>query len=44
MFYHVSVFDLRDGSVAHDPSVHRQPSFDTRLRDGQVELRPRSQS
>lgn len=42
--WHDSVFDLRDGSVVHGPSVHRQPSFDTRLRDGQVELRPRSRS
>ena len=38
--WHDSVFDLRDGSVIHGPSVHRQPAFDTRVRDGQVELRP----
>ncbi len=40
--WHDSVFDLRDGSIVHGPSVHRQPAFDTRVRDGQVELRPRS--
>lgn len=42
--WHDSVFDLRDGAIVHGPTVHRQPSFDTRLRDGQVELRPRSHS
>ncbi len=40
--WHDSVFDLRDGSIVHGPSVHRQPAFDTRVREGQIEVRPRS--
>ena len=39
--WHDSVFDLRDGSIVHGPSVHRQPAFDTRVRKGQIEVRPR---
>lgn len=37
--WHNSVFDLRDGAVEHGPAVHPQPRFETRLRDGQVEVR-----
>ena len=40
--WHDSVFDLRDGSIVHGPSVHAQPAFDTRVRGGQIEVRPRS--
>ncbi len=40
--WHDSIFDLRDGSIVHGPSVHRQPAFDTRVRGGQVEVRPRA--
>lgn len=39
--WHDSVFDLRDGSIVFGPSVHRQPAFQTRVRDGQIELLPR---
>lgn len=42
--WHDSVFDLRDGAIVHGPSVHRQPSFETRVQDGQIELRPRAAS
>lgn len=38
--WHDSVFDLRDGAIVHGPTVHRQPAFEARVRDGQVELRP----
>ena len=37
--WHNSVFDLRDGSIVHGPSTHPQPRFETRIRDGQVEIR-----
>jgi nitrite reductase/ring-hydroxylating ferredoxin subunit len=40
--WHDSVFDLRDGSIVHGPTVHRQPAFEVRLHEGQIELRPRS--
>ncbi len=39
--WHDSVFDLRDGSIVHGPTVHPQPAFDTRVRAGQIEVRPR---
>ncbi len=37
--WHNSVFDLRDGDVRHGPAVHPQPRFETRIRDGQIEVR-----
>lgn len=37
--WHQSVFDLRSGEVVHGPSVYRQAAFDTRVRDGRVEVR-----
>lgn len=37
--WHDSVFRLSDGAVVHGPAVRPQPSFDARLRDGQIELR-----
>lgn len=39
--WHHSVFDLRDGSVVHGPATYPQPAHDTRIRDGQIELRLR---
>ncbi|HLT47136.1 MAG TPA: Rieske 2Fe-2S domain-containing protein [Rubricoccaceae bacterium] len=39
--WHDSVFDLRDGRIVHGPSAHPQLAFETRVRDGQVEVRPR---
>ena len=37
--WHDSVFDLRNGKVVHGPSVHPQPRYETRVRDGKVEVR-----
>jgi nitrite reductase/ring-hydroxylating ferredoxin subunit/uncharacterized membrane protein len=37
--WHDSVFDLRDGSVVHGPSTYRQPTYQARVFNGQVELR-----
>jgi nitrite reductase/ring-hydroxylating ferredoxin subunit/uncharacterized membrane protein len=37
--WHDSVFDLRDGSVRHGPATNAQAAFDTRIRDGEIELR-----
>lgn len=37
--WHDSVFDVRDGSVVHGPATHPQPVFDTRVRDGRIEIR-----
>ena len=36
---HQSVFDLADGSVVRGPATAPQPTYDVRVRDGQVELR-----
>lgn len=37
--WHGSRFSLEDGSVVHGPAVHPQPKLETRVRDGQVEVR-----
>ncbi len=37
--WHDSVFDLRDGSVVHGPSTFDVPSYETRVINGQIELR-----
>lgn len=37
--WHQSVFDVRTGEVVHGPATHAQPLFETRVRDGQVEVR-----
>lgn len=37
--WHHSVYDLRDGSVVYAPSTRPQPTFETRVRDGAIELR-----
>lgn len=36
--WHASVFRLSDGAVVHGPATSPQPSFETRLRDGAVEV------
>ncbi|MGI5862123.1 MAG: Rieske 2Fe-2S domain-containing protein [Myxococcales bacterium] len=36
---HGSSYRLADGSVVHGPSPYPQPSFESRVRDGQIELR-----
>jgi nitrite reductase/ring-hydroxylating ferredoxin subunit len=39
--WHQSVFRLRDGSVVHGPAAVPEPSYDVRVKDGKVEVRPR---
>jgi nitrite reductase/ring-hydroxylating ferredoxin subunit/uncharacterized membrane protein len=39
--WHDSVFDLRDGALVHGPAAYPQPSWDTRVRDGRIEVRRR---
>jgi nitrite reductase/ring-hydroxylating ferredoxin subunit/uncharacterized membrane protein len=39
--WHDSVFDLRDGSLVHGPAAYPQPAWDTRVRDGRIEVRRR---
>jgi nitrite reductase/ring-hydroxylating ferredoxin subunit/uncharacterized membrane protein len=41
--WHGSQFSLRDGSVVHSPATHPQPCFETRVVDGRIEVRGRSQ-
>ena len=38
---HHSVFDLGSGEVVHGPATQPQPRFETRLRNGYVEIRPK---
>ncbi len=37
--WHDSVFDMKDGSIVHGPATSPQPHFQTRIRDGQIEIR-----
>jgi nitrite reductase/ring-hydroxylating ferredoxin subunit/uncharacterized membrane protein len=37
--WHHSIFRLRDGSVRHGPATMAQPRYETRIRNGQVELK-----
>ena len=37
--WHGSQFDLRDGSVRRGPATAPAPVFETRLREGRVEVR-----
>ncbi|MBA3533754.1 MAG: Rieske 2Fe-2S domain-containing protein [Ardenticatenales bacterium] len=37
--WHDSVFDLRDGTVVHGPSTYPQPSYATRIHEGNIEVR-----
>jgi nitrite reductase/ring-hydroxylating ferredoxin subunit/uncharacterized membrane protein len=37
--WHGSSFALDDGHVVNGPATHRQPCFEARVRDGQVEVR-----
>lgn len=39
--WHHSVFSLRDGSVVHGPAAVPEPSYDVRVSDGKIEIRPR---
>jgi nitrite reductase/ring-hydroxylating ferredoxin subunit/uncharacterized membrane protein len=37
--WHDSVFDLGDGRIVHGPATQPQTSFETRVRDGRIEIR-----
>jgi len=37
--WHGSRFSLEDGRVLEGPSVHNQPCFEVRVRDGQIEIK-----
>ena len=37
--WHDSVFDLRDGSIVHGPTVHTVPLYKARIQQGQIEIR-----
>ena len=39
--WHDSVFDLRDGALVHGPAAYPQPAWDTRVRNGHIEVRRR---
>jgi nitrite reductase/ring-hydroxylating ferredoxin subunit len=39
--WHDSVFDLRDGALIHGPAAYPQPAWDTRVREGRIEVRQR---
>jgi nitrite reductase/ring-hydroxylating ferredoxin subunit/uncharacterized membrane protein len=41
--WHASRFSVRDGKVIDGPATHPQPCFETRLVDGRIEVRGRSQ-
>lgn len=40
--WHGSTFRVTDGRVVHGPSTFDQPCYDTRVRDGFIEVKPRS--
>jgi nitrite reductase/ring-hydroxylating ferredoxin subunit/uncharacterized membrane protein len=39
--WHLSTFDLADGSVVRGPATAPQPAYDVRVRNGQIEVRSR---
>ena len=39
--WHDSVFDLRDGALVHGPAAYPQPAWETRVREGRIEVRRR---
>jgi nitrite reductase/ring-hydroxylating ferredoxin subunit/uncharacterized membrane protein len=39
--WHHSVFDVRDGALIHGPAAYPQPAWETRVREGRVEVRRR---
>jgi nitrite reductase/ring-hydroxylating ferredoxin subunit/uncharacterized membrane protein len=40
--WHLSQFDLEDGSVVRGPATAPQPAYDTRVVDGKIEVRART--
>ena len=41
--WHGSTFGVADGSLVHGPSTFDQPCYETRVRDGFIEVKPRSE-
>lgn len=39
--WHRSVFDVRDGALIRGPSAYPQPAWETRVREGRIEVRRR---
>jgi nitrite reductase/ring-hydroxylating ferredoxin subunit/uncharacterized membrane protein len=39
--WHHSVFEVKDGTLVHGPAAYPQPAWDTRVREGRVEVRRR---
>jgi nitrite reductase/ring-hydroxylating ferredoxin subunit len=39
--WHGSTFRLEDGSIVRGPASHPQPAYETRVNDGQIEVRRR---
>jgi nitrite reductase/ring-hydroxylating ferredoxin subunit/uncharacterized membrane protein len=37
--WHASVYDVRTGDIVHGPTAFPQPSFEVRVRGGQIEIR-----
>jgi nitrite reductase/ring-hydroxylating ferredoxin subunit len=37
--WHQSAFDLRDGSVVHGPATYASSEYETRVREGKIEIR-----
>ena len=42
--WHKSKFDLTDGAVINGPATSAQPAFETRIKDGRIEVRPSEDS
>ena len=40
--WHFSRFDLQDGSITRGPAVAPQPCYETRVRDGKIEVRSKT--
>jgi nitrite reductase/ring-hydroxylating ferredoxin subunit/uncharacterized membrane protein len=41
--WHQSVYDLRDGRVVHGPTTYAEPSYATRIQNGQIEIKLRNE-
>lgn len=40
--WHQSVFDVHSGQVVHSPAVYNLPNYETRIVDGQIEIRQKA--
>jgi nitrite reductase/ring-hydroxylating ferredoxin subunit len=41
--WHGSRFSIEDGSVVHGPAVHKEPSLEVRVANGQIEVRAKQE-